>query len=81
VLLGAKLCETSLSLLAEIPVSSTSLTSILKVQMDNASRYNKNQLLFFFWSLLVAKGIFREVTMNFMLLGHTHNDIDALFGR
>jgi hypothetical protein len=31
--------------------------------------------------LLVAKGIFREVYVNFMLVGHTHYDIDALFGR
>jgi hypothetical protein len=31
--------------------------------------------------LLVAKGIFREVYVNFMLVGYTHDDIDALFGR
>jgi hypothetical protein len=31
--------------------------------------------------LLVAKGIFREVYVNFILVGHTYNDIDALFGR
>jgi hypothetical protein len=31
--------------------------------------------------LLVANGVFQEVDMNFMLFGHTHEDIDALFGR
>jgi hypothetical protein len=31
--------------------------------------------------LLIAKGIFREVYVNFMEFGHTHNDIDALFER
>jgi hypothetical protein len=31
--------------------------------------------------LLVAKGVFREVYVNFMLVGHTHDDIDAFFGR
>jgi hypothetical protein len=31
--------------------------------------------------LFVTKGIFREVYMNFMLVGHTHDDIDALFKR
>jgi hypothetical protein len=31
--------------------------------------------------LLVVKGIFREVYVNFMLVGHTHDDIDALFGK
>jgi hypothetical protein len=31
--------------------------------------------------LLVAKSIFREVCVNFMLVGHTHDEIDTLFGR
>jgi hypothetical protein len=49
--------------------------------MDNATGDNKNRFLFCFWSLLVAKGIFREVYVNFMLIGYTHDDIDALFER
>jgi hypothetical protein len=42
---------------------------------------NKNRYTFCFYSLLVANGVFREVYVNFMLVGHTHEDIDALFGR
>ena len=34
-----------------------------------------------FWSLLVAKQIFHEIKVSFMVVGHTHDDIDALFGR
>jgi hypothetical protein len=49
--------------------------------MDNAVGDNKNWLLFCFLSLFVAKGIFREVYMNFKFVCHTHDDIDALFGR
>ena len=49
--------------------------------MDNAVGDNKNRFVFCFWLLLVAKRIFREVYLNFMLVGHTHDDIDALFGR
>jgi hypothetical protein len=49
--------------------------------MDNAVGDNKNRFVFCFWSLLVAKRVFREVYVNFMLVGHTHDDIDALFGR
>jgi hypothetical protein len=37
--------------------------------------------VFYSWSLLVAKGIFKEIYVNFMLVGHMHDDIDALFGR
>jgi hypothetical protein len=40
-----------------------------------------NRYTFYFFSLLVANGVFREVYVNFMLVGHTHEDIDALFGR
>ena len=49
--------------------------------MDNATGDNKNRFVFCFWSLLVANKIFREVYVNFMIVGHTHDDIDALFGR
>jgi hypothetical protein len=49
--------------------------------MDNVAGDNKNRVIFNFWSLLVAKGIFKDVYMNFMLISHIHDDIDALFGR
>jgi hypothetical protein len=29
----------------------------------------------------VAKNIFKEVFVSFLMEGHTHDDIDALFGR
>jgi hypothetical protein len=29
----------------------------------------------------VQKGVFREVYVNFLLVGHTHENIDAIFGR
>ena len=50
-------------------------------KMDNATGDNKNRFVFYFWSLFVANRIFREVYVNFMIVGHTHDDIDALFGR
>ena len=81
VLSGVEMCESTLPPLSETPSITTPLPPILNVQMDNAVGDNKNQFVFRFWSLLVAKGIFREVYVNFMLFGHTHDDIDALFGR
>jgi hypothetical protein len=31
--------------------------------------------------MLVATGIFEEVFVSFLLVGHTHEDIEATFGR
>jgi hypothetical protein len=49
--------------------------------LDNACSGNKNRYVFSFFSLLVHKGVFCEVYINFLLAGHTHEDIDAMFGR
>ena len=78
---GAEICESSLPPPLAHPLPATPLPPILNVQMDNATGDNKNHFVFCFWSLLVANKIFREVYVNFMIVGHTHDDIDALFGR
>ena len=49
--------------------------------MDNATGDNKDQFVCCFWSLLTTNRIFQEVYVNFMIVGQTHEDIDALFGR
>ena len=59
----------------------TPLPPILNVQMDNATEDNKNRYVYAFWSILVAKKIFRKVNVNFMIVEHTYDDIDALFRR
>jgi hypothetical protein len=53
----------------------------LNLQLDNPCSDNKNMYTFCFFLLLVVNGVFRKVYVNFMLVGHTHNDIDALFNR
>ena len=78
---GAEVCESSLPPSLAHPLPATPLPPILNVQMDNATGDNKNRFVFCFWSLFVANKIFREVYVNFMIVGHTHDDIDALFGR
>jgi hypothetical protein len=57
------------------------LPPILHVQLDNYWKDNKSRWIMCYWSLLVAKGIFEEIQVSFMLVGHTHDDIDASFGR
>jgi hypothetical protein len=51
------------------------------MQLDNCWKDNKSRYVFCFWSLLVAKGIFEEVSVSFLLVEHTHEDIDATFRR
>ena len=75
------MCKASLPPQPETVVQATPLPPILNVQMDNATGNNKNRYIYAFWSLLVAKWIFHKVYVNFMIVGHTHDDIDALFGR
>ena len=81
ILKGAEMCKASLAPQPAALVPATALPPILNVQMDNATGDNKNRYVYAYWSLLVAKRIFREVYVNFMIVGHTHDDIDALFGR
>ena len=78
---GSEICIDSLG---EVPIPSIEaqpLPLVLHIQMDNSWRENKNRYIFCFWSLLVARRIVKEVVVSFMIVGHTHDDIDASFGR
>jgi len=81
VLKGAEMCKASLPPPPMTLVLATPLPPILHMQMDNVTGNNKNRYVFCFWSLLVANKIFLEVFVNFMIVGHTHDNINALFGR
>lgn len=51
----------------------------LWIQMDNTTADNKTKLTFMCQRLLVQAGIFREVVIGFLPVGHTHEDIDQAF--
>lgn len=53
----------------------------LLLQMDNCFRENKNRYVIAYLSLLVHRGVFQTVEMNFLPVGHTHEDIDQVFSR
>ena len=55
------------------------LPRILLLQLDNCGSKNKNWYVFAYLSLLVAKGLFDMVQLGFLMVGHTHEDINALF--
>ena len=57
------------------------LPTHLLLQMDNCFRENKNRYVIAYLSLLVHRGVFKTVQMNFLPVGHTHEDIDQVFSR
>jgi hypothetical protein len=52
----------------------------LLFQMDNFVQDNKNRHLLAFLSLLMMRDVFQEVKLGFLVVGHTHEDIDGCFG-
>ncbi|KAL3697545.1 hypothetical protein R1sor_011621 [Riccia sorocarpa] len=53
----------------------------LFIQLDNSAKDNKNSLMMAFMSELVARGCCKSVTMSFLVVGHTHEDVDAFFSK
>ena len=51
----------------------------LFLQLDNSGKDNKNRYVMAFCSLLTARRVFKEVIVGFLIVGHTHEDIDAHF--
>ncbi|XP_052275699.1 uncharacterized protein LOC127875011 [Dreissena polymorpha] len=66
-------------LLRQARANNNFLPPNLFIQADNCWRENKNRYVFAFLELLVAEQVFHEVHMSFLIVGHTHEDIDAKF--
>jgi hypothetical protein len=52
----------------------------LLLQMDNSVKNKMNHHLLAFLSLLIARKVFEKVQLGFLIVGHTHEDIDGSFG-
>jgi hypothetical protein len=48
------------------------LPKVLLLQLDNTARENKNKYVMAFLAFLVDTGVFEEIWVNFLLVGHTH---------
>jgi hypothetical protein len=48
--------------------------------MINYVKDNKNWHLLAFLSLLTTRDVFEELKLGFLVIGHTHEDIDGCFG-
>ncbi|KAL3677883.1 hypothetical protein R1sor_020839 [Riccia sorocarpa] len=57
------------------------LSHVFMLQMDNSAKDNKNVHVLAFCSELVIRGVFETVEVNFLMVGHTHEDVDALFSK
>ncbi|XP_067660460.1 uncharacterized protein [Haliotis asinina] len=55
------------------------LPETLYLQADNWPKDNKNKTLLYFLALLVKLKIFKKVKLSFLMVGHTHEDVDQLF--
>ena len=59
--------------------SKTHLPPKLQLQLDNTAKDNKNHFLLGYCGLLLAEGLFEEVEVFFLPVGHTHNEVDQVF--
>jgi hypothetical protein len=48
--------------------------------MDNYVKDNKNRYLLTCLLLLMEREVFEEVKLGFLVVSHTHEDIDGCFG-
>jgi hypothetical protein len=56
------------------------LSNTLLLQMNNCVKDNKNRYLLTFLSFLSTKEVFEKVKLAFLVIDHTHEDIDRCFG-
>ena len=54
---------------------------VLNLQLDNTTKQCKSQYVLGYLALLVLWNVFSTVLLSFLLVGHTHEDIDQLFSR
>ncbi|WAQ94150.1 hypothetical protein MAR_006621, partial [Mya arenaria] len=71
----------TISILCSIFGMLDSLPEVLYLQLDNCPGANKNRFVIGFLALLVQAGIFKKIKLSFLMVGHTHEDIDQLFSR
>ena len=58
-----------------------SLPPVLFLQLDNTTKQNKGRFLMAFLAYLVLMGVLKSAYINFLPVGHTHEDIDQFFSR
>jgi hypothetical protein len=62
-------------------IYSNRLPKKLYIQLDNATKDNKNKAFMSYLALLVCMGYFDSIKVGFEIVGHTHDKIDQVFSR
>jgi hypothetical protein len=57
------------------------LPPVLYLQLDNTTQENKNKYVMAYLQILVDLGTFEKIKVGFLLVGHTHDQIDQMFSR
>ena len=68
-------------ILLQTKSSEGSLPKYLYLQLDNTTKQNKGRGLFAYLGLLLLFGVFERIFVNFLPVGHTHEDVDQIFSR
>jgi hypothetical protein len=67
--------------LRQLEEDGVELPPTLYLQLDNTAKQNKSRFLIAYLGELVKMGVFQNVYVSFLPVGHTHEDIDQLFSR
>jgi hypothetical protein len=65
--------------IADVKWRKGTLPPTLRIQADNCTCENKNVYMFALCAALVGLEYFQEVQLCFLIVGHTHEDIDQRF--
>ena len=68
-----------MKVLSDVRQRRGTFSPLLQIQANNCGRENKNKYVFGFCATLVGLGYFSEVQLSFLIIGHTHEDIDQRF--
>ncbi|XP_062596921.1 uncharacterized protein LOC134258393 isoform X2 [Saccostrea cucullata] len=60
-------------------INNGSLPPVLYLQADNSPKDNKNKFVIMFLAMLVKADILKKIKLTFLMVGHTHEDIDQMF--
>ncbi len=77
---GSTTCEILAHLFTLVSQKTELWKCHLHVQLDNTSGTNKNNTVLAFLAMCVAMGLVTTCSLCFLRPGHTHEDIDQLFG-